>query len=121
MGRSAPARLERALALAPSTEREEVLRRQEETSEARHLLDVKPDLRLVFLGGYEDIDRESAQDMEQSLNAWDGAAWVAVGGEFEYAGDTASNSIACWTGATPTSLIFADGFETGDTSAWAGP
>jgi len=35
--------------------------------------DIKDNLRFVFLGGGEDQDRESAQDMEQSLNAWDGA------------------------------------------------
>ena len=43
---------ERALALAPSPEMDEVQRRQQETSQARHLLDVKPDLRL---GGVHDL------------------------------------------------------------------
>ena len=31
------------------------------------------------LGGYEDMDRESAQDMEQSLNAWDQAMFFLPG------------------------------------------
>ena len=43
---------ERALALAPSPDVDEVVHRQQETSEARHLLDVKPDLRL---GGVHDL------------------------------------------------------------------
>jgi iron complex outermembrane receptor protein len=33
--------------------------------------DINKNLRLVFLAGGEDQDRESTQDMEQSLNAWD--------------------------------------------------
>ena len=43
---------ERALALAPSPDMDEVVHRQQETSEARHLLDIKPDLRL---GGVHDL------------------------------------------------------------------
>ena len=41
--------------------------------------DIKHDLRLVFLGGFEDMDRESAQDMELSLNAWDQAMFFLPG------------------------------------------
>jgi iron complex outermembrane receptor protein len=41
--------------------------------------DIKEDLRLVFLGGFEDMDRESAQDMELSLNAWDQAMFFLPG------------------------------------------
>jgi iron complex outermembrane receptor protein len=41
--------------------------------------DIKDDLRLVYLGGFEDQDRESAQDMEQSLNAWDQAMFFLPG------------------------------------------
>jgi len=41
--------------------------------------DVNDDLRFVYLGGFEDQDRESAQDMEQSLNAWDGAMFFLPG------------------------------------------
>jgi iron complex outermembrane receptor protein len=41
--------------------------------------DISPDLRFVYLGGYEDQDRESAQDMEQSLNAWDGSMFFLPG------------------------------------------
>lgn len=41
--------------------------------------DVNKDLRLVYMGGFEDQDRESAQDMEQSLNAWDGAMFFLPG------------------------------------------
>ncbi len=36
-------------------------------------------LDLVYLGGAEDQDRESAQDMEQGLNAWDGAMFFLPG------------------------------------------
>jgi iron complex outermembrane receptor protein len=35
--------------------------------------DINENLRFVFLAGGEDQDRESTQDMEQSLNAWDQA------------------------------------------------
>jgi iron complex outermembrane receptor protein len=41
--------------------------------------DLKDNLRFVYLGGAEDMDRESAQDMEQSLNAWDGAMFFLPG------------------------------------------
>jgi iron complex outermembrane receptor protein len=41
--------------------------------------DIKPNLRFVYLGGGEDRDRESAQDMEQSLNAWDQAMFFLPG------------------------------------------
>jgi iron complex outermembrane receptor protein len=41
--------------------------------------DINDDLRFVYLGGFEDQDRESAQDMEQSLNAWDGAMFFLPG------------------------------------------
>jgi iron complex outermembrane receptor protein len=41
--------------------------------------DVNKNLRFVYLGGAEDQDRESAQDMEQSLNAWDGAMFFLPG------------------------------------------
>ncbi len=41
--------------------------------------DVNEDLRFVYLAGLEDQERESAQDMEQSLNAWDGAMFFLPG------------------------------------------
>lgn len=41
--------------------------------------DINDDLRFVYNGGFEDQDRESAQDMEQSLNAWDGAMFFLPG------------------------------------------
>jgi iron complex outermembrane receptor protein len=41
--------------------------------------DINRDLRFVYMGGYEDQARESAQDMEQSLNAWDGAMFFLPG------------------------------------------
>ncbi len=36
-------------------------------------------LNFVYYGGAEDQERESAQDMEQSLNAWDGAMFFLPG------------------------------------------
>lgn len=33
--------------------------------------EIKDNLKFVYSAGYEDQDRESAQDMDQSLNAWD--------------------------------------------------
>ncbi len=41
--------------------------------------DIKDNLRFIASGGYEDQDRESAQDMEQSLNAWDQAMFFLPG------------------------------------------
>jgi iron complex outermembrane receptor protein len=41
--------------------------------------DINDDLRFVYMGGFEDQERESAQDMEQSLNAWDGAMFFLPG------------------------------------------
>ena len=41
--------------------------------------DIKDNARLVFLAGFEDQDRESAQDMEQGLNAWDQAMFFLPG------------------------------------------
>ena len=41
--------------------------------------DIKENLRLVVLSGFEDQDRESAQDMEQNLNAWDQAMFFLPG------------------------------------------
>ena len=41
--------------------------------------DITNNLRFVYLGGAEDQNRESAQDMEQSLNAWDGAMFFLPG------------------------------------------
>jgi iron complex outermembrane receptor protein len=41
--------------------------------------DLGRNLRFVFLAGGEDQDRESAQDMEQSLNAWDQAMYFLPG------------------------------------------
>ncbi|MDX1582859.1 MAG: TonB-dependent receptor plug domain-containing protein, partial [Thermoanaerobaculia bacterium] len=41
--------------------------------------DLSPELRFVYLGGLEDQERQSAQDMEQSLNAWDGAMFFLPG------------------------------------------
>jgi iron complex outermembrane receptor protein len=41
--------------------------------------DIKPNLRFVFLAGGEDQNRESAQDMELGLNAWDQAMYFLPG------------------------------------------
>ncbi|MDH3785956.1 MAG: TonB-dependent receptor, partial [Acidobacteriota bacterium] len=41
--------------------------------------DIKDDLRFVYVGGGERLERESAQDMEQSLNAWDQAFFFLPG------------------------------------------
>jgi len=41
--------------------------------------DIRKDLRLVYLGGTEDMSRQSAQDMDQSLNAWDQAFFFLPG------------------------------------------
>ena len=41
--------------------------------------DIKDNLRFVYSAGLEDQDRESAQDMEQSLNAWDQALFFLPG------------------------------------------
>ncbi len=41
--------------------------------------DINDSLRLVYLAGFEDQDRESAQDMEQGLNAWDQAMFFLPG------------------------------------------
>jgi iron complex outermembrane receptor protein len=41
--------------------------------------DINKDLRFVYIGGGEDMERESAQDMEQSLNAWDQAFFFLPG------------------------------------------
>jgi iron complex outermembrane receptor protein len=40
---------------------------------------INDSLVLKYLVGYEDQDRESAQDMEQSLNAWDGSMFFLPG------------------------------------------
>ncbi len=40
---------------------------------------INDNLNFVYLAGLEDQDRESAQDMEQSLNAWDGAMFFLPG------------------------------------------
>jgi iron complex outermembrane receptor protein len=41
--------------------------------------DIKDNLRFVWNAGLEDQDRESAQDMEQALNAWDQAMFFLPG------------------------------------------
>ncbi|MDJ0834919.1 MAG: TonB-dependent receptor [Acidobacteriota bacterium] len=41
--------------------------------------DITDNLNFIYLGGFEHQDRESAQDMEQSLNAWDGAMFFLPG------------------------------------------
>ena len=41
--------------------------------------DIKSNVRFVYLAGFEDQDRESAQDMEQALNAWDQAMFFLPG------------------------------------------
>ncbi len=40
---------------------------------------INSDLTFIYQAGYENQDRESAQDMEQSLNAWDGAMFFLPG------------------------------------------
>lgn len=40
---------------------------------------VSDNLLVKYLGGYENQDRESAQDMEQGLNAWDGSMFFLPG------------------------------------------
>ncbi len=46
---------------------------------SRFTWNINDDLSFVFLAGGEDQDRESAQDMEQSLNAWDQAMFFLPG------------------------------------------
>jgi iron complex outermembrane receptor protein len=46
---------------------------------AQFTWDINDDLRFIVLAGGEDQDRESAQDMEQSLNAWDQAMFFLPG------------------------------------------
>ena len=41
--------------------------------------DIKDNLRFVYSAGLEDQNRESQQDMEQSLNAWDQAFFFLPG------------------------------------------
>ena len=41
--------------------------------------DITDNLNFVYLAGTEEQDRESAQDMEQGLNAWDGAMFFLPG------------------------------------------
>jgi len=41
--------------------------------------DILDNLRFIYMGGFEDQDRQSAQDMEQSLNAWDQAMFFLPG------------------------------------------
>ncbi len=41
--------------------------------------DIADDLRFIYSGGFEDQDRESAQDMDGSLNAWDQAMFFLPG------------------------------------------
>ncbi len=50
---------------------------------------------------------------------YDGGWNVFVGGAFFWAGDKPSSKIGCYTGATPAGLLFVDGFESGNTSAWS--
>ena len=45
----------------------------------RFTWDLDEDLRLIYSAGLEDQDRESAQDMEQGLNAWDQALFFLPG------------------------------------------
>lgn len=46
---------------------------------ARMDWDIGDNLSLAYIAGYENQDRESAQDMEQSLNAWDGSMFFLPG------------------------------------------
>ncbi len=41
--------------------------------------DITDNMSLAYIAGYENQDRESAQDMEQSLNAWDGSMFFLPG------------------------------------------
>jgi hypothetical protein len=50
--------------------------------------------------------------------AYDGSFDLFIGGDFSIAGDKASVRIGCYRGAVPADLLFADGFETGDLTAW---
>lgn len=51
--------------------------------------------------------------------AYDGGFNVYVGGYFYIAGDKPAVQIGCYKGAVPANLLFADGFESGNTSAWS--
>ncbi len=46
---------------------------------ARMDWDMTDNMTLSYVAGYENQDRESAQDMEQSLNAWDGSMFFLPG------------------------------------------
>jgi len=41
--------------------------------------DIRDNLHFVYMAGFEDQDRESAQDMDQSLNAWDQSMFFLPG------------------------------------------
>ncbi len=51
--------------------------------------------------------------------AYDGGFNVYVGGYFYIGGDKPAVQIGCYKGAVPANLLFADGFESGDVSAWS--
>ena len=56
---------------------------------------INDNLTLVYLGGMEDQERESAQDMEQSLNAWDGSMFFLPGtGSESYSHEIQLQSVA---------------------------
>jgi len=60
----------------------------------------------------------SGLDHEGYALTYDGGFSVFVDGEFFTAGDKSSVRVGRFRGATPAGLLFADGFESGDLSAW---
>ncbi len=61
----------------------------------------------------------SGLDDDVFAMAYDGGFDLLVGGYFYVAGDKPSSHVGLYTGATPAGLLFVDGFESGDTSAWS--
>ncbi len=66
-------------------------------------------------------DLGSGLDSDAFALAWDGVRNLYVGGSFKTAGGRSSNRIGLYTGTTPPTEIFSDGFEAGDTSGWSTP
>jgi hypothetical protein len=69
-----------------------------------------------------DLDRTTATGADGSVSGlavYDDGSGPAlyVGGHFDGAGGVPSRNIAKWACAAP---VFADGFESGDLSAWSG-
>ncbi|MEE4271763.1 MAG: hypothetical protein V2I67_08815 [Thermoanaerobaculales bacterium] len=76
-------------------------------------------LRIAFWDGSSWNHLGSGLDNDSYALAYDGGFSVCTGGLFDIAGNEASANIGCWSGATPADLLFADGFETRNTTKWS--